>query len=256
MLLTIDIGNTNITIGAFKEDELMFVARLSTDRSKTADQYAVDFYNIIKLYSVLPEDFEGAAVSCVVPEVSQSICNAVARIIKKSPLVLSPGVKTGVNILIDDPAQVGADLVAAAIAAANLYPLPCLIVDLGTATKISLVDKSGAFRGCTIAPGIRISLEALSSTASQLPAISLNTPRRAIGTNTIDAMQSGIVYGTASMIDGMCDRIENELDSPVASIIATGGLSADIIKNCKREMIHDANLILYGLKILYGKNNF
>lgn len=255
MLLTIDIGNTNITMGVYKSDCLLFVSRISTDRHKTSDQYAVEFYSIFKLYGIAPKAFSGASVSSVVPELSSSVCRAVKKLTGKDALVLGPGVKTGMNILIDDPAQVGADLVAGGVAAVKLYSLPCLVVDLGTATKISLIDENGAFRGCTIAPGIRISLEALSARTSQLPSISLSTPACVIGTNTIDSMQSGVVYGTAAMLDGMCDKIEEELGHPVESVVATGGLSADVIKSCRRKMIYNSELILYGLKVIYEKNN-
>ena len=168
--------------------------------------------------------------------------------------MLGPGVKTGINILADDPSQAGADLVAASVAAANLYELPCFVIDLGTATKINVIDESGAFCGCAIAPGVGISLEALSARTSQLPAISLSTPKKAIGTNSIDCMQSGVVFGTAAMLDGLCDRMERELGKKVKSFVATGGLSGEIIKSCNHQMIYDPELILKGLRIIYEKN--
>ncbi len=253
MLLTIDIGNTNITMGVFRDEELLFVSRLATDRSRTPDQYAVEFSNIFTLHG-FKTDFSGAVISSVVPELSKTVCEAVKTVTGKVPLCLGPGVKTGMNILIDNPAQVGADLVAGGVGAAALYPLPALVIDLGTATKICLIDENGAFRGCTIAPGIGISLEALSARTSQLPAISLSTPSHAIGTNTVDSMQSGIVFGTAAMLDGMCEIIEAEYGSPIATTVATGGLSGDITKSCRRKMIHNGELILHGLRVIYNKN--
>lgn len=254
MLLVVDIGNTNINLGAYSDDELVFVSRISTDRSKTRDQYAVELKNIFSLYNADSLSFSGSIVGSVVPELTHEICEAILTLTGTEPLTLSPGVKTGLNIKTDNPAEVGADLVAGAVGAAIQYPLPCLILDLGTATKISVLDKSGAFLGCTIAPGVSISLDALSSRTSQLPSISFKAPSRVIGKNTIDSMQSGTVFGVASMLDGMCDRIENELSEPIGSIVATGGLSRDIVKCCKRDVISNRNLILEGLKAIYLKN--
>ncbi len=254
MLLTIDIGNTNITMGAYDGDDLVFVSRLATDRSRTPDQYAVDFKQIFSLYNTPQNGFYGAAISSVVPELSAAMSEAVEKITGCKPMILGPGIKTGMNILIDNPAQLGADLLAGCVGAAALYPLPCFVVDLGTASKISVIDKNGAFCGCTITPGIGISLDALSARTSQLPSISLKTPKRAIGKNTIDSMQSGTVFGYAALIDGLCEKLEEELGEKVLSSVATGGLAKDLIKSCKRDIIYNGDLVLYGLKVLYEKN--
>ncbi|MCR5485351.1 MAG: type III pantothenate kinase [Clostridiales bacterium] len=254
MLLTADIGNTNIVLGAFENDSLVFVSRLATERARTEDQYAVELESIFNLNKVDFNAFTGAIISSVVPELSNTICLAIKKILGISPLTLSPGLKTGLNILTDNPAEVGSDLVAGAVAASNKYPLPCLVMDLGTATKISVIDKNGAFCGCSIAPGIAISLEALSSRTSQLPNISFKAPDRVIGKNTVDSMRSGTVFGTASMLDGMCQKIEKELGEKIKTIVATGGLSSDIIKSCENEITADPVLILEGLKIIYEKN--
>ncbi len=253
MLLTIDIGNTNINMGIFNGDTLSMSARLATDRQKTDDQFAVDFVNIFSVYNVNIGDIEGSVISSVVPEITAHIKNAVRRLTGKRVVVLSPGVKTGLNILIDNPAQLGADLAAGAVGACE-YPLPAFVVDLGTATKIFAIDENRGFRGCMIAPGVAISLKALTDTSSLLPAIPLEPPKKACGTNTIESMQSGIVLGTASMIDGLLDRFVSELGEP-KTIIATGGLSAFITPVCKREMVYDKDLILKGLKTIYYKNN-
>ena len=252
MLLTVDIGNTNLTIGAYSGEELKFVARLATDRSRTEDQYAIELKSIFDLHGYAFDQF--SAISSVVPELTGAVAHAAKRITGNDPVVLGPGVKTGINILADDPSQAGADLVAASVAAANLYELPCFVIDLGTATKINVIDENGAFCGCAIAPGVGISLEALSARTSQLPAISLSTPKKAIGTNSIDCMQSGVVFGTAAMLDGLCDRMERELGKKVKSFVATGGLSGEIIKSCNHQMIYDPELILKGLRIIYEKN--
>lgn len=253
MLLTIDIGNTNINLGIFNGDELTMSARLATERQKTDDQFAVDFVNIFSVYGIKTADIEGTVISSVVPEITVHIKNAVRRLTGKKVIVLSPGVKTGLNIMIDNPAQLGADLAAGAVGATE-YPLPAFVVDLGTATKIFAVDENKGFRGCMIAPGVAISVKALTDTSSLLPAISLEPPKKACGTNTIESMQSGIVLGTAAMIDGLLDRFAEELGEP-KTIIATGGLSSFITPVCKREMIYDSNLILKGLKVIYEKNN-
>lgn len=254
MLLTIDIGNTNITMGVYDGDSLLFVTRLATDRARMKAEYAVKFKQILALYGVDAAALTGAAMSSVVPELTERVCDAVALLCGCRTMVLGPGIKTGMNILIDNPAQLGADLLAGCVGAAALYPLPCLVIDLGTASKISVVDANGAFRGCTIAPGLGISLEALSARTSQLPNISLKTPSHAIGTNTVDSMQAGTVLGAAAMIDGLCAILEAELGEPVKTTVATGGLAGDLIKSCKREILYNADLVLHGLKVLYEKN--
>lgn len=255
MLLTIDVGNTNITLGVFSGDSLMFVSRLATDRMLTPDQYAIGFRQILTLYGVEHEGFLGCAVSCVVPELSQTICEAAYTVTGHPAMLLGPGVKSGINLLVDNPAQVGADLVAGCVGAVDLYALPCLVVDLGTATKISVINENGAFCGCTIAPGVGISLDALSARTSQLPNISMKTPAKAIGKNTIDSMQSGIVFGNAAMLDGLCEKLEAELGAPVKTIVATGGLARDLIKSCRRDIIYNGELILHGLKVIFDKNS-
>ncbi len=254
MLLTIDIGNTNINLGVFDGERLSMSARLSTDRQKTDDQFAIDFVNLFSVYGVDLKSIEGTVISSVVPEITVHVKNAVKHLTDKKVIVLSPGVKTGLNILIDNPAQLGADLAAGAVGTVDNYPLPAFIIDLGTATKICAVDENRGFRGCMIAPGVAISLIALTDTSSLLPAISLEPPKKRCGTNTVESMQSGIVLGTASMIDGILDRFASELGEP-KTIVATGGLSSFIVPVCKREMVLDSNLILKGLKAIYDKNN-
>ncbi len=254
MILTVDAGNTNITLGAYLGDDIVFVARLATDRARTDDQYAVELLNIFNLHNKTANEFSSAIISSVVPELTSVLAAAVEKATGNAPLIITPGIKTGINILTDNPAQVGSDLIAGAVAAVARYPLPCLIIDLGTATKISVINADGAFCGCTIAAGVGISLEALSARTSQLPNISFASPNHAVGTNTIDSMQSGTVYGAAAMLDGMCERINEELDTPVKTVVATGGLAKDIVKHCHRDVIYNGELLLEGLKIIYNKN--
>lgn len=253
MLLVIDAGNTHVNIGVFKDDNLILVSRLATDRKATSDRMAIDISNIFSLNGVEPVSFKGAVISSVVPEITNALIVAVKKLTGKDPVVIGAGVKTGLNILIDNPAGLGADLVASAVAAKNLYPLPCLVLDLGTATKVSAINSKGEFVGCSIAPGVSISLNALAEEASQLISISLKSPEHAIGKNTVDSMRSGIVFGTAGMLDGLCDRFESELDAPLKSIVATGGL-CDITDHCEHEIIKNREMILEGLKIIYEKN--
>ncbi|MEG1614567.1 MAG: type III pantothenate kinase, partial [Oscillospiraceae bacterium] len=229
--------------------------RLATDHSRTEDQFAIDINNIFGLNNCKPVEFTGAVLSSVVPEITLALKHAVKKVTGHSPIVVGPGIKTGLDIRVESPAYLGADLVAGAIAAISQYPLPCLIMDLGTATKISVIDASGAYRGCTISPGVEISVQALSNCASQLPHISLEAPDRVIGTNSIDCMRAGVVYGTADMLDGLCHRIENELGVPVKTIVATGGIAKEIVSNCGRNVILNNNLLLEGLKLIYEKNS-
>ncbi len=254
MLLTVDIGNTNITVGMYSEKEIIFVSRLATERKRMADQYTADFSAIFDLHKVDVSEIDGAVISSVVPEITDTVKTAMGFFTKKTPVVLGPGVKTGLNIKIDNPAQLGADLVAGAVGAVAKYPLPCLVLDMGTATKISVIDENGVYRGCTISPGVKLSLNALCKGASQLSAIALDAPPNVIGTNTVSSMQAGIVLGTAAMIDGLCEMIEESLGMKAASIVATGGIAADIIRYCKTDVILDSNLILDGLYAIYRKN--
>ncbi len=253
MLLVIDAGNTNITIGAYLGDELTFTSRLATDHRATRDRIAIDLDSIFKLHGIDRSSFSGAIISSVVPEISRALKEAVEKVTGQTPVLVGPGVKTGLNILTDNPAEVGADLVAVSVAAKNKYALPAIIVDLGTATKVIALDKNGAFLGCSIAPGIEISLNALSSGASQLINIGIRFPDHAIGTNTADSMTSGLIYGSIDMLDGMCDRFAAEIKDPVQTIVATGGLSS-IAAGCRNEMVMDQDLILEGLKLIYQKN--
>lgn len=253
MILTIDIGNTNMNLGLFDGDALFMSARLLTERQKTEDQFAVEFTQLFSMHQIPPQQIDGCIISSVVPEITVAVSTAIQWLTKKKPMVLQPGLKTGLNILIDNPAQLGADLAAGAVGASANYPLPAFVIDLGTATKIYAIDKNRGFRGCMIAPGIAISLKALTDTSSLLPTISLEPPKKACGTNSVESMQSGVILGTAAMIDGLLDRFTEELGEP-QSILATGGLSSFIVPICRHEVQYDGNLILKGLKAIYEKN--
>lgn len=253
MLLAADIGNTSISIGAYKNDELIFTARLLTDKNKTAVEYTSDLLGILDSHCVRGEELEGAIVSSVVPEISDALSLAVKNIIGKEPIAVGEKHNGSLKVEILPVSYLGADLIAASVGAIEKYPLPCLVCDLGTATKILVIDKDGVFRGCTISPGVKISLEALSEKASLLPEISFERPERAIGENTVECMQSGIVYGTAAMLDGLVKRIKGELGAENATVVATGGYSKTIAECCDTEIIYDENLLLDGLRAIYNK---
>ncbi len=253
MILTIDIGNTNIVLGGFDDEKLRFISRISTNAKKTDAEYATKLKSILSLYGVDESEVSGAAISSVVPILTQTMANAIKIVFNVKAVIVGPGIKTGINLLADNPAQVGADLICACVAAAKLYTRPVLIIDMGTATKFMLVDESKSFTGVSIMPGVEISLKALTGGAAQLPQISLVPPKKLLGTNTIDCMRSGIIYGNAAMLDGMIDRIGDEVKSEL-TIVATGGLSRSIIPYCRHDVILDDDLILKGLLIIYNKN--
>ncbi|MBR7132968.1 MAG: type III pantothenate kinase [Clostridia bacterium] len=254
MLLTIDIGNTNITLGAYDANVLVFTARLATEQKKTDDQYAVEMQNLLGLYGFSGEDIEDCIIASVVPSVGKSVSNAVSKLCHIVPLMLGPGVKTGLNIKIDNPAQLGADLVAGAVGALDAYTMPCVVIDMGTASTLSVLDRNGTFLGGIIAAGVRLTLKALAENTALLTSIPIEAPGTVIGTNTAESMQSGLVYGTAAMLDGLLDKIEEELGE-IPTVVATGGLSREIIVHCNRNIIYNENLLLDGLRAIYEKNN-
>ena len=253
MLLAIDIGNTNIVIGGIRDDQIVFEARIATDHIKTSDQYGVDIKNILSLFDVKPSDIKDCIISSVVPPVFNSVRTGVIKLTGRPPMVVGPGIKTGLNIQMDTPSQVGSDRIVIAVAALAEYKPPLTLLDMGTATTIEVVDRGNTYLGGCIIPGVRVSLEALTSRTAQLPGIRLDKPRRVIGKNTVDCMRSGIMYGTAAMVDGMLDRVEEELGF-ATTVVATGGMAQFIIPLCRREIRLEKDLLLKGLNILYKKN--
>lgn len=253
MILTIDIGNTHTVLGGFIGNELKFISRISTNARKTDSEYAAKLKSIFALYGVNTGEICGSVISSVVPPLTKTVRDAVKIVCNTDSLVVGPGIKTGINLLADNPQQVGADLICACVSAYNLYTPPVLIIDMGTATKILAVDEKGCFTGVSIIPGVEISLKALSGGTAQLPQISLDAPSKVMGKNTVDCMRSGIIFGNASMIDGMIDRINGELGH-TSALVATGGLARSVIPHCKHNIAIDDDLILKGLLIIYNKN--
>ena len=255
MLLAIDIGNTNIVLGCIRDedDQILFAERLSTDHNKTALEYAISFRNVLHIYHLSAKDVTGVIIASVVPPITSLIDQALQKLTGKKAMIVGPGIKTGLNILMDNPAQVGADLIVGAVAGIDQYPVPLILVDMGTATTITVIDRNKNYIGGMILPGLMVSLDSLTSRTSKLPRIGLDPPKKLIGKNTIDCMKSGILYGHASCIDGMVDRIEKELGEQT-TIVATGGLSGTIAPLCTHTIIHDDGLLLKGLLLIYKKN--
>ena len=253
MLLAIDIGNTNIVIGGIRDDQIVFEARIATDRIKTSDQYGVEIKNILSLFEVSVPEIEDCIISSVVPPVFNAVRTGIMKVIGKAPLVVGPGIKTGLNIQVDTPSQVGSDRIVIAVAALAEYKPPLILLDLGTATTIELVGEGNTYMGGCIIPGVRISLDALTSRTAQLPGINLDTPKKVIGKNTVDCMRSGIMHGTAAMVDGMIERVEEEYGHKT-TVVATGGMAQFIVPLCKRDIYLERDLLLKGLNIIYKKN--
>ena len=239
MILAIDVGNTNAVIGCMDGKKPVFTAHISTDRSKTVDEYGLLLQGIFHRNGIDPKTLEGGIVSSVVPMLRPVLRDAVELLTGKKPLLVGAGLKTGLNIKIDNPAQLGGDLV---------------VFDLGTATTASVLDENGSYLGGMIIPGLRVAVDALSSKASQLPLnISLEPPASIIGTNTVDCMRSGAIYGHAAMLDGIIERVEEELGQPVTAV-ATGSLVSLVVPYCERKIYEEPDLLLQGLCLLYEKN--
>lgn len=253
MLLAIDIGNTNIVMGCIRDDEILFKARIATDRTRTSDQYGVEIKNMLEAFGIKKEDIHDCIISSVVPPVFNSVKTGVLKVIGKQPMVVGPGLKTGLNIQVDSPSQVGSDRIVIAVAALAEYTAPLILMDLGTATTIEVVEPENVYMGGVIIPGVRTSLDALVNKAAQLPGISLDQPKKVIGTNTVDCLRSGMMYGTAAMLDGIIDRMEEELGH-TSILIATGGMAQFVTPLCKHSIILEKDLLLKGLNILYKKN--
>ena len=253
MILTIDIGNTNIVIGCFEKDRLLFLERFSTDQEATSLEYATIFKETLDLHDILPGQIQGGILSSVVPSVTGTVKEAAEKYTGARSLEVGPGMKSGMRPDVDDPAKQGSDLVVGAVAGVHCYPVPQIIIDMGTATTVSVIDRTGAYIGKMILPGLAISLDALSGRTAQLPRISLDPPKKLIGSNTVDSMKSGILYGSAGALDGLIDRINEELGEH-CTVVATGGLARAVIPLCRHEIILEEDLLLKGLLILYYKN--
>ena len=253
MILTVDIGNSNIVIGGVEGEQIVFESRIRTDATKTSDEYCMDLKILLDVQKVEPAAVEGAIIASVVPQVLNSFQTAIMKLTGKASLVVGPGLKTGLNIKIENPAQTGADLVVGCVSALREHKPPMIVVDMGTATTVVVLDETGALIGGSISPGVKISMDALTDRTALLPGLQLDQPKRAIGRNTIDCMRSGIMLGAACMLDGLIERMEEELGAKT-TVIVTGGIARFVIPMCKTPMVYDKDLIIKGLAALYREN--
>lgn len=253
MILVVDIGNSNVVIGGVNDEKIVFEARLRTDATKTSDEYSIDLKSILDIYGVDKNDIEGSIIASVVPQVLNTFQTAIMKLTGKKALVVGPGLKTGLNIAIDNPSQTGADLVVGCVAALREHKPPMIVIDMGTATTMVVLDKNGSLIGGSISPGVKISLDALTGGTALLPGLQLDQPKRAIGRNTTDCMRSGIMMGAACMLDGMIQRMEEELGYKT-KVLITGGIARFVAPMCRNEMTYDKDLLIKGLAALYHEN--
>ncbi|MCR5705602.1 MAG: type III pantothenate kinase [Acholeplasmatales bacterium] len=253
MILAVDIGNTNIVVGFLDKTNIIAQGRIGTDKKKTDMDFLIQLKLMLSVYSIKASDIEGSILSSVVPEITQEVSHALELLLNKKPFIIGSGIKTGLNIKIDNPKSLGADRVCDAVCVIEEYKTPAIIIDMGTATTLSVVDQAHNHIGGMIIPGMKTSLDSLSDHASQLPFISLEAPKNLIGKNTVECMQSGLIYGNTCMIDGLIDRIMEELGENI-TVIVTGGLGKLIIPYSKHKMTYDPNLLLKGLYYIYKKN--
>ena len=253
MILTIEIGNSTITLGGVVGEDIRFECRINTDRVKTSDTYCIDLKTLFEIYGIELSSIEGVIIASVVPQVLNSVRTAIRKLLGKEPIVVGPGIKTGLDIRLENPGQMGAGLVAADVAALAEHKPPLIIIDMGTATTMTVLDPKGAHLGGCVCPGLKISLDALTAKTSLLPGIQLDSPDRALGRNTADAMRSGVMFGNAAMLDGMIDRFQAETGWDF-TILATGGLAKHVVPLCRHEIVYDRHLIIKGLVKLYREN--
>lgn len=254
MLMALDVGNTNIVIALYEGDTLRRSWRMSTDKNRSGDEMGMTLLSFLQAEQVQPEKIDDVIISSVVPPIMHSLSNAVRRYLNCEPIVIGPGVKTGLNIRYDNPREVGADRIVNAVAAVKKYGAPIIIVDFGTATTYCAVDGKGDYIGGVITPGVQISLDALFERAAKLPRVEIIKPDKLIGRNTVSAMQAGAVYGQVGQVDYIVNRMRKELGEPNCRVVATGGLAKLIAPETETIQDVDSMLTLDGLKIIYDKN--
>ena len=254
MILTIAIENTIISVGCFQETSLRFVENISTNLARTELEYMMCFQSMFDMHGIESSEIGGTIISSVVPQVTNIVKNAAKRMTEKEAIVIGPGVKTGLNIMTDQPAQLGSDLVANAVSGIRLYEAPMIIVNMGTATTLSVINGKKQYIGGMILPGVQMSAEALATGTAQLPGISLDKPKKVIGANTAECMKSGLIYGMASSVDGCISHIEKELGMTVKTIVATGTYAEHILPYCGKDIKYNEHLLLEGLKSIYDRN--
>lgn len=254
MLLVIDVGNTNIKYGVWKDDNMLASFRVSSRISRTADEYGSVLVNLLGDSGIKKTDVDGIIVSSVIPTLNYTICHMCEYFFGISPLMVGPGIKTGLNIKVENPKEVGADRIVNSVAAYKKHGGPVIVIDFGTATTFNVIDGSGAFIGGVIAPGIKTSLSGLVSSTAQLPMIELVPPKKVVAKNTETNMQAGIIFGFAGLVDNIVGKIKKELGDENVKVIATGGLGEIIAKETKSISVVDRTLTLFGLKLIYDLN--
>lgn len=254
MLLVIDAGNTNITLGVFRGEELSGTFRMTTKLPRTSDEYGIMLKELVERQGILSTDIDAAIVASVVPDIMHSLGSAMIKYFGIKPLVVSAGIKTGIRIMTENPKQVGADRIVDAVAAYTLYGGPVIVIDFGTATTYDIVGPDATFEGAVIAPGIRTSAQAMWGQAAMLPAIEIKKPDSILAKETISSMQAGIVFGQIGQVEYIVDRIRKESGYTDAKVVASGGLGNIIAKETEAIDIYDPQLTLKGLRIIYEKN--
>lgn len=253
MILAVDIGNTNIVLGCIEDREIIFRERIYTNQQATDLEYAANIKTAMDMHGIEAKSIDGAIISSVVPTVTSVCSAAVKKLTGVSSMVVGAGIKTGLNIVIDNPAQLGSDLVVDAVAGITEYPAPMIIIDMGTATTLSVISRDKKYLGGMIMTGMAVAADALTSRTAQLPKIAFEKPKKVIGSNTVDCLKSGLMYANAGALDGSIERIEEELGEK-CTVVATGGLAGTVVPLCKRDIILDDDLLLKGLMYIYYKN--
>ena len=254
MILVLDIGNTNVKLGVFENDKLKGTWRMSTDLRKTSDEYGITVVEMLKTSNITPDDIEGIIMSSVVPAINFTIEHMLTDYIHKKPLIVGAGIKTGLNIKIDNPKETGGDIICDSVSAVKRYGGPVITIDFGTATTICATNEKSEFLGGCILAGVKVSSDALSERAANLPPIALNLPKSVIGKNTVQCMQAGLLYGYIGQIEYIIGKMKQEKGFENAKVIATGGLAKTIAVHTKAIDIVDSRLTLEGLRLIYNMN--
>lgn len=254
MLLAIDVGNTQTHMGVFSGEKLVAQWRTCTEGARTADELALTFSQLLSMNDLsFPTQIQGVAISSVVPTLTAALREMVERYLGFSPVVIEPGTKTGISILIENPGELGADRICNSVAAYSMAGGPLIVIDFGTATTFDVIGQRGEYLGGAIAPGVQVSADALAQAAARLPRIELLPPRTVIGRSTTESVRSGVILGAAAMVDGMIERIAGEMKGE-PQVVATGGLAPLVLEHCTTKSRFEATLTLTGLRILYQRN--
>lgn len=254
MILVIDVGNTNITYGVYKGKELAATFRMTTKQARTSDEYGMNIMELLRIHSVDREDLEGTIIASVVPNVMHALTGAVVRYLGTQPVIVGPGIKTGIRVVTENPRQIGADRIVDAVAAYEIYGGPVLVLDFGTATTYDLVSEDGSFAACIIAPGIRISAEALWEGTAKLPEVEIKKPKSILAQETVSSMQAGLVYGQIGQTEYIVSQVKKESGYDNLKVVATGGLGRLISEEAESIQFYNSTLTLEGLRIIYEKN--